>query len=194
MVVASGVMVMVFALYFVGFVYLVTYGTAMLDYGRTPVLLVSLIAAPAMAVGTIAGAVISDRIGRREVIAGANAIGIIWSLALFPIADAGFVGFIVAMCVTVFVVGLSYGTAGAFLSELFPARYRYTAMAFSYNVAGVVGGAVISVVAAPIVAAYGPLIFGVLLGLLCVLSLGCTLGLRDTRQVEMARGSVPETV
>jgi MFS family permease len=187
MALASGAMLMVFAFVFVGLVYLITYGTVTLNYSRTSVLLASLIAAPAFAAGTIAGASVSDRIGRLKVIAGANAIGVIWSLALFPIADAGFVGLIVAMCVTVFVAGLSYGTAGAFLTEIFPTRYRYTATAFTYNVAGVFGGAVISVVSAPIIAAYGTFTFGVLLALLCLLGLGCTLGLRETRHVTMDR-------
>lgn len=88
---------------------------------------------------------------------------------------------------TAFIAGVAFGPVSAFMPELFHTRYRYTATGFSYNIAGVLGGAVPSVVGAAITAAYGGLAFGVFLAVLCLIGLGCTLALRETREFDMDR-------
>jgi MFS family permease len=88
-----------------------------------------------------------------------------------------------------FIAGIAYGPVGAFLPELFQTRYRYTAAGFSYNIAGVLGGAIPPLVAAAITAAFGGFAFGVFLAAFCLISLVCTLALRETRDDDMDRAT-----
>ncbi|SFW79807.1 MFS transporter [Amycolatopsis australiensis] len=191
---ASGVLVMVFAFYYLAVGYLINYGTAVLHLARPVVLIIGILAGALFGVAIVLGAVVSDRIGRRRVIIAGNAVAIVWALALFPILDeASAATFAVGSCVTTFIAGFAYGPVGAFMPELFHTRYRYSATGFSYNVAGILGGAVPPVVAAAITAAYGRLAFGVFLAVLSVIALGCTLALRENRHAELTEPAA-ETV
>ena len=48
------------------------------------------------------------------------------------------------------IFGVAYGPAGAMLPELFQARYRYTGAGLGYNLAGIFGGAIPPLIAAPL--------------------------------------------
>jgi len=184
---ASGVLVMTFAFYYLAVGYLINYGTAVLKLPRTTVLLIGIAAGLMFGLAIVLGAAYSDRVGRKKVILAGNAVAVVWALALFPILDsASAVTFAIGSCVTTLIAGFAYGPVGAFMPELFQTRYRYTATGFSYNVAGVLGGAVPPLVAAAITAAYGGFAFGIFLTVLCLISLGCTLALRETRNAEMS--------
>ncbi|ONF73652.1 MFS transporter [Amycolatopsis keratiniphila] len=184
---ASGVLVMTFAFYYLAVGYLINYGTAVLKLPRTTVLLIGIAAGLVFGLAIVLGAAYSDRVGRKKVIVAGNAVAVVWALALFPILDsASTVTFAIGSCVTTLIAGFAYGPVGAFMPELFHTRYRYTATGFSYNIAGVLGGAVPPLVAAAITAAYGGFAFGIFLTVLCLISLGCTLALRETRHAEMS--------
>ncbi|MEU3528725.1 MFS transporter [Streptomyces sp. NPDC038707] len=191
---ASGVLLMVFAFYYLAVGYLIHFGTTELHLSQTTVLSIGLLAGAVFGLAIVLGAAVSDRIGRRRVIVIGNALAVVWALVLFPLLDsAGTPAFALASCVTTFVSGFAYGPVGAFMPELFHTRYRYTATGFAYNVAGVLGGAVPPLIAAPIVASYGGLAFGAFLVVLCLVSLGCTLALRETRHTAMG-GAATEAV
>ncbi|KZB83124.1 MFS transporter [Amycolatopsis regifaucium] len=187
---ASGVLVMTFAFYYLAVGYLINYGTTVLKLPRTTVLLIGIAAGLMFGLAIVLGAAYSDRVGRKKVILTGNAVAVVWALALFPILDsASAVTFAIGSCVTTLIAGFAYGPVGAFMPELFHTRYRYTATGFSYNVAGVLGGAVPPLVAAAITAAYGGFAFGIFLTVLCLISLGCTLALRETRNAEMSEAA-----
>jgi MFS family permease len=88
--------------------------------------------------------------------------------------------------------GLAYGAAGAFLPETFPTRYRYTGAGISYNLAGIVGGAMPPLVAGPLAAVFGSVAIGVLLCALALLSLVCTAALPETKDHDL-RQAQPST-
>ncbi len=187
---ASGVPVMVFAFFYLAASYLTSYGTSTLGLERTNVLAIGILVGLVFAGATMLGAVYSDRIGRRQVIVQANIAAVVWALVLFPILNIGsIVTFAIGACGTMFIAGIAYGPVGAFLPELFQTRYRYTAAGFSYNIAGVLGGAIPPLVAAAITAAFGGFAFGVLLAAFCLISLVCTLALRETRDDDMDRAT-----
>jgi MFS family permease len=99
---------------------------------------------------------------------------------MFPVLNSGgFAGLAVAMCITMFITGTATGPLGAFLSELFRTQYRYSAAGFSYNFAGIAGGAIPPLFAASITQAFGAYMYGVLVSLLSLLSLACVLLLKD---------------
>ena len=107
---------------------------------------------------------LSDRIGRRWLI-GAGSLGlVVWSLVLFPLLDLGTplaVG--TAIIVLLALIGVAYGPLGAYLPELFATRYRYTGAGLSYNLGGVAGGAVILLLATPLITAWGSMAVGIYL-------------------------------
>jgi MFS family permease len=186
---------MVFAYTYMTIGYLISYGTATLHLGQATVLVLIILAIVVEGLALMLGAALSDRVGRRAVIVGANSVAVVWALALFPVLDlASAAAFGIGACVTTFIAGIAYGPVGAFMPEMFRTRYRYSATGFAYNIAGVLGGAVPSVVAAAITATYGAFAFGVFLAVLCLLSLGCTLALRETRHAEMDQPAERETV
>lgn len=183
---ASGILLTVFAFTYMTVGYLISYGTATLGLDEVTVLVLTILAVVVEGLALALSAALSDRIGRRVVCIGANAVAVVWALALFPILDVASVAtFGVGTCVTTFVAGMAYGPVGAFMPEMFRTRYRYSATGFAYNIAGVLGGAIPSVVAAAITATYGSFVFGVFFAALCLLGLGCTLALRETRHTEM---------
>jgi MFS family permease len=98
-------------------------------------------------------AVLSDKFGRRRVIMAALAVGVPWSFVVLPLIDTGNAAlFALAMSGTYAVAASSYGPMAAFIPEIFGTRYRYSGAGVSLNLAGLVGGAVPTIVAAPLLA------------------------------------------
>lgn len=136
--------------------------------------------------GTVVSGILSDHIGRRVMISGAQIMGAIWALALFPVLNmATMVSYTTALCITMGIAGLAYGAVGAFLPEQFPTRYRYTAAGVSYQITGVIGGGIVPLLAPTIVSASSATTFGVFLAVLSGFAAVCTLSLRDMRDESM---------
>ncbi len=77
------------------------------------------------------GGIVSDRIGRRTVIFGANLLALV---LLYPaIYLANPITFIITTTLFGVAHGLSYSPLGAFISEVFPANVRYSGNSMSYQ-------------------------------------------------------------
>jgi MFS family permease len=192
---AAGALTIMFALFYTGTTYLTSYGTnpngAALP--RALVLSLGIVAGAAMGLGVIASAISSDRFGRRSLIMLWCGGAAVWSLLLFPLLDTHFpVAFGVGIIVTLGLQGLAYGPVGAFLPETFPTRYRYTGTGTSYNLAGIVGGAMPPLVAAPLAAALGSIAVGVMLCVLALLSLFCAKALAETKDRDLHATRSPD--
>lgn len=132
------------------------YGRRELDLQTNFVLAMGCIAGAAITAGIVRAAISSDRIGRRPVIIVGASLAVAWSLVLFPLLDLGgrtAVG--IGVFVTMFISGVACGPLGAYMSELFQSRYRYTAAGLSYNLGNMIGGAIPPLIAGAITAAYG---------------------------------------
>ncbi|WP_345448546.1 MFS transporter [Arthrobacter gyeryongensis] len=182
----AGAILMVFSLVYFASTYLISYASHTLKLSSSTVLVIGIFGGVAYSLAVPISAVLSDRIGRKKVIGGANIIGAVWSLAIFAVLDVGTVpAFAATSCVTFFIAGLAYGPIGAFLPEQFHTRYRYTATGFSYNLAGVIGGGLGPVIAAILTQSIGGFAFGVYVALLSLVAAGCTFTLRETRNTEL---------
>lgn len=171
-----------FSLLYLVITYIVHFGADDLKLGYTEVLSVSVIAGFAMFMGTVIGSRLADRYGRKPVMLVGNGLAAVWVVALFPILHSGALpAYAAVVIVTMLISGGLFGPIGAFMSELFQTRYRYTAVGLCYNVSGIVGGAMTPMIAAPIVSAYGPNAFGATLAAIFLVSLGCCCALRETR-------------
>lgn len=178
----AGSTMAVFAFFYIGVTYLTSYGTQQLGLARPTVLAMGIIGGLVFAATTIAGAILSDRIGRRRMVIIGNALSVVGGVIAFPIIDLGTAAsFGLGLSIVLGVVGIAYGPIGAQLPELFPTRYRYTGAGMSYNLAGVLGGGVVPLIATALVATYATsLAIGFLLAGLAVVSLACTLLLPDS--------------
>lgn len=176
----------VFSMFYTGSTFLTSYGVGTLEMSRTTILGFGMIASIVLGVVTSVACIASDRIGRRKVIAYAYGAAVIWSLVLFPLLDTGSpFTFLLGVTVSLCIYGVANGPAGAMLPEMFQSRFRYTGAGLSYNLGGIIGGAVPPIVAAQIVASYSSIWVGVLLAALAGVSLAATLALKETKNNDM---------
>ena len=176
----------VFSMFYTGSTFLTSYGVGTLEMSRTTILGFGMIASIVLGVVTSVACIASDRIGRRKVIAYAYGAAVIWSLVLFPLLDTGSpFAFLLGVTVSLCIYGVANGPAGAMLPEMFQSRFRYTGAGLSYNLGGIIGGAVPPIVAAQIVASYSSIWVGVLLAALAGVSLAATLALKETKNNDM---------
>ena len=179
---AAGAVLMWLSFFYIGAVYLTNYGTTVLGFTRNTMLAINLVAILVNIIGSVVGGVLSDRIGRRQVMGAANVFAVLWAFALFPLVNTRntfLVG--VAVSVTLFIVGLGSGTTTAFLPEIFHTSYRSTGTGVSYNVGSVVAGAIPPIIAAPLLAAYGSVALSVMLAILAAVAAISVFLLRETR-------------
>ena len=125
-------------------------------FRRELVLQVGLLGGVVAVVFTVLGAVLCDIFGRRRVIMVAFAVGVPWSFVVLPLLDTGNAAlFALAVAGTYVVGGTAYGPMAAFIPEIFATRYRYSGAGVALNLAGLVGGAVPTIIAAPLQAMWG---------------------------------------
>ncbi|WP_037144087.1 MFS transporter [Rhodococcoides fascians] len=185
---SAGSLAIVFAFFYMGTAFLTSYARSTLGLTRPFVLTVGIVAAVAFGIAIIVSALSSDRFGRRRVILASSVLATVWSLCLFPILDTKSpVAFAIGVTVTLVIFGVAYGPIGALLPEMFETRYRYTGAGLGYNLAGVLGGAIPPLVATPLAASYGSVAIGVMLAGIGVLSVACTLAMRETKDRVITR-------
>lgn len=92
---------------------------------------------------------LSDRIGRRPVIAIGLAFGIVAGLVLFTLEKGSATGYIAVMVIALALANAGYNAGVNSLgSELFGTEVRLTAMTVSREVAGSIGGGIVPVIGA----------------------------------------------
>ena len=188
---AGGSLTLLFAFFYMGTAYLTSYATSPtgMQLGRVEVLSTGMIASVFVAAATLASGILSDRFGRKKVIATSCILAVPWSLALFPILSANTVfAFGLGLTVTLVIFAIAYGPAGALLPELFETRYRYTGAGMGYNLAGVVGGGIVPLVAAQLAVSNGAAAVGFLLAGIGVFSVLCTLALPNREKQALEDG------
>lgn len=179
---AAGSMVGFFALGYMANAYLMSYAHTRVGFSPDLILQVGLLGGVIVVVFNALSAVLSDRFGRRRVIMAALAAGVPWTFVVLPLIDTGNAAlFTLAMSGTYAIAASSYGPMAAFIPEIFPTRYRYSGAGLSLNLAGLVGGAVPTIVAAPLLAAWGTPAVGAMMAVVVLVSLVCTSALPETK-------------
>jgi len=178
-----------FAFFYIGTSFLTSYGTAQLALGRNEVLTAGIVASFFFALTTVLSGFISDRIGRKKTLVISAVAGVAWSAIMFPVMNVGtaddgsgsILWFTLGVGLTLGVAGLSFGTAGSFLPELFETKYRYTGAGTAYGLAGVFGGAIPPLLAASLIASFGEGAVGLMLTGVALISALVLLTLRETK-------------
>ena len=185
-VLAAGSMIGFFTLGYMANAYFMSYAHTHVGFSPKLILTVGLMGGVVVVVCNVAGAVLSDIYGRRRVIAAAFAVGVPWSFVVLPLVDTGNATlFALAMAGTYAIAGCAYGPMAAFIPEIFGTRYRYSGTGLSLNMAGLVGGAVPTIIAAPLLAAWGVPAIGVMMAAVALVSLVCTVLLPETKGVAL---------
>jgi metabolite-proton symporter len=155
--------------------YLISYATTVLGLGRATILTCVLIAAVVWLAVIPWASARSDRTGRGPILV-VGSVGLtIAALGLFALVDTRSPALIlVALVAVAIVLGMTYGPLAALLSELFPARVRYSGASLGYQIGAILGGGLAPTVAA---ALYGrwrsSLPITLYLTAVCLVSLVC---------------------
>ncbi|MDQ3236750.1 MAG: MFS transporter, partial [Actinomycetota bacterium] len=130
-----------FTFFFVIIVFSLSYGVTQLGLSRSTMLYCIMVSIVCMSVGIMLFATLSDRLGRRNLaLFSAGFLGL-WAFPMFWLVDTGNPVLIsLSFSIALFAWAAMYGPMGAFFSELFGTRVRYSGASLSYALAGVLGG------------------------------------------------------
>ena len=181
-VLAAGSMIGFFTLGYLANAYFMSYARTHVGFSPDLILAVGLLGGVVVVVFNALSSIVSDTFGRRRVIMVALAVGVPWSFVVMPLIDTGNAAlFTLAMSGTYAIAASSYGPMAAFIPEIFGTRYRYSGAGLSLNLAGLLGGAVPTIIAAPLMAAWGVAAIGIMMTSVMLVSLVCTVLLPETK-------------
>lgn len=168
--------------------FVITYVTQMRDLPRSVGLNAVMIGMVVALVAIPAFAILSDRIGRRPIYIGASIATIGWSFAFFALLDTDNSAAIMLAVAGGLLIFAAYSAViGAFFSELFPTRVRYSAVSLAYNLASVVAGSIAPILAIALYSWFGTgYAIATYLAVMGALSLIASLKTSETRSVDMA--------
>lgn len=161
-----------FAVFYIATAFALGYGTKTLKIDREIFLGLQLGAILFMAGGIVLAGWWADRTTPTRVLAwgcvGTIPMGMVFGVAmgtgaLFPI--------FLILSVALFLMGFVYGPLGAYLPALFPTQLRYTGASFSFNLGGIIGGALAPIAATWLSAVQGVALVGLYMSVAAALSL-----------------------
>ncbi|GAB2931371.1 MFS transporter [Nonomuraea fastidiosa] len=178
----AGAMTIAYTLFYTATTYCLAYGTDTLKISKTTMLALSMVGVVFMAAGTVASAMVSDRLGRRRTLITGTIGAVVWGLVMFPLMETRSTFLVgLALAGALALMGLVFGPMGAFLPELFRTEYRYSGSSVAYSLGGVLGGAVPPLVATSMQASgLGVMAVGGYVSAMAILSLLCLLALPET--------------
>lgn len=142
--------------FYVTVTFMLAYGTQNIGVGSGTMLTGVLIAGTVQIFAIGAFAALSDRVGRRPVYLGGAIFLLLFSFPLFWMVNTGVAPLIwLAMSIAIVALGAMYGPSGAFFSELFSTRVRYSGASLGYQLASAVAGGFAPVIAVALLSAYG---------------------------------------
>jgi MFS family permease len=162
-----------FALFYLTTAFALSYGTTTLSHGRQAFLGIEIGAILFLALGVIVSCTLADRIGATAMLRW-GFVGCIVSGALMgPMLGATSLWIVFAwLALSLFAMGFAYGPLGGWLPSLFDAGVRYTGVSITFNLGGILGGALAPIAAQALAARGGLTLVGAYLVVAGILSLG----------------------
>ena len=166
-----------FAIFYITTAFALGYGTTTLGYPRTHFLGVQLGAILFLALGIVLSGIASDHSSPRAVLIGGCIGSVVVGLLMGPLFGSGSLLLIwLFLSLGLLAMGFVYGPLGAYLSQMFPPRVRYTGASLAFNLGGILGGALAPIVAAALAARGGLALAGLYISAAALLSLAGLLG------------------
>ncbi|WP_327674321.1 MULTISPECIES: MFS transporter [unclassified Streptomyces] len=154
--------------------FIISYGTGELGIDKQTMLNATVVGAVVEIGVIIAGGRLADRIGSWRVCAIGAAVTMLAAFPAFWLVDTKQTPLVyLGVALGIGALSIPYGPIGAVVASLFPEEFRYSAVAMSYNLAGVLGG-FIPLIAASVTGAAGGASWGA--ALLLVVVAACTVG------------------
>lgn len=157
-----------------------------LGYEKIDFLWMLIIGVVFFGVFTLVSGPLAERFGRRKHLIWVTVAIILFGGTFVPLFAAGDLGVQALLILGFTLMGLTFGPMAAVLPELFPSNVRYTGSGVAYNLSSVLGAAV-----APFIAVWlwaqadgSPVLVGVYLSAMAVITLVALLMTRETRDVE----------
>ena len=157
-----------------------------LGYARVDFLLMLIVGVVFFGIFTLVSGPLAERFGRRAHLL-ATTVGIIaFGLLFVPLFSGGFVSVMALLILGFTLMGLTFGPMASVLPELFPTNVRYTGSALAYNLSSILGAAVAPFIALALWAAANgsPVLVGVYLSAMGVITLIALLISKETRDVD----------
>lgn len=121
--------------------YAVNYGTDVLGMTTSLVLTATLIGAVLEAIAIVVSGRLGDRFSPAAVVTGGGLLALVMTVPVaFFIGSGHPLLAATGIALGIGVLGVPYGPLGTLLSQLFDETHRYSGVAVSYNIAGLVGG------------------------------------------------------
>ncbi|BAV65878.1 MFS transporter [Sphingobium cloacae] len=145
-----------FAIYYITTAFALGYGTTMLKIDRETFLAVQLGAIMFMASSIVLAGWWADKSSPTRVLVAGCFGTILMGIAFGPAMATGeLLPIFLILSLALFMMGFVYGPLGAYLPALFPVQLRYTGASFSFNLGGIIGGALAPIVATWLIAVRG---------------------------------------
>ncbi|PLZ02654.1 MFS transporter [Burkholderia sp. WAC0059] len=178
--------------FFLCFVFGTSYMKAV-GYSGNQAETIGFIAAGAMFVFMVIGALLADRINRRTILLIAAVVFLVWAIPYFYLINTG--SYWLAVLAEVigfgFVFGFGYGAIPTFYTENFPTRYRASGASAGYQISQIYGGGLIPIIAGLILHAYGIhrayIYIGLFVMVYAVAAIWAILVTPDTKGVDLER-------
>jgi MFS family permease len=167
-------------------VFAITYCVTKLNLPRESVLNGVLIGAALECLTLPVFGALSDKIGRRWVYVGGMVFQALLAYPFFRLLDSGQTGLITIAIALGLAVGHGsvYGAQGAFFSELFPARIRYSGLSLVQQIGPILGGGLSPIIATALLAQYGSVVpIVIYMSGIALVSGACALALRAPRGI-----------
>ncbi|MCP1471703.1 metabolite-proton symporter [Sphingobium sp. OAS761] len=134
--------------YYVAATFVMTYVTEIRGGDRSMVLEAVLVGSALECLTMPLFAALSDRVGRRLVYGVGAACVAAWFLLFFPLIDIGTrLSITLAISVAMVAHGAMYAPQGAFITELFPTRLRYSGASIAYQATSILAGSLAPLIA-----------------------------------------------
>jgi MFS family permease len=166
-------------------VFTLSWGTTALHYGRETFLVMQLAGIVCFAITIPIAARLAEG-GRRYTMIWVTVLIVLFGLVMAPLFAAGTVGALLALCVGLALMGLTYGPLGTILSELFPTAVRYTGSSLTFNLAGIFGASLAPYIATWLATNYGLQYVGYYLSVSALLTLAGLLATRETKDADLS--------
>jgi MFS family permease len=142
--------------FYVGTVYVLTYGTSDLRMSRGTMLTLVLLINAVTIVAIPAFGALSDRVNRKGIfIAGAVAMALLSPVWFLLLQTRSFAWMLVGFVLLFIPYSANYGVMPTFFAQVFPATLRYSGLSLGYTLGTVISSAIAPLIAASLLAATG---------------------------------------